>query len=111
MPTKPYLGEFEQLLLLAILQLRENAYAPNISRILEEKAGRGVSRGALYATLDRLERKRFVEWKIEAATSRRRGNRRRLFTVTPRGVEAAAVSREALLKLWRGLGGMLTRPG
>ncbi len=111
MPAKPYLGEFEQLLLLAILQLRENAYAPNISRILEEKAGRGVSRGALYATLDRLERKRFVEWKIEAATSRRRGNRRRLFTVTSRGVEAAAVSREALLKLWKGLGNMLTRPG
>ena len=111
MPTKPYLGEFEQLVLLAILQLRENSYAPNISRVLEEKAGRGVSRGALYATLDRLERKRFVEWKIEAATSRRRGNRRRLFTVTPRGVEAAAVSREALLKLWKGLGGMLTRPG
>ncbi len=111
MPTKPYLGEFEQLVLLAILQLRENSYAPNISRVLEETAGRGVSRGALYATLDRLERKRFVEWKIEAATSRRRGNRRRLFTVTPRGVEAAAVSREALLKLWRGLGGMLTRPG
>ncbi len=111
MPAKNYLGEFEQLLLLAILQLRENAYAPNISRVLEEKAGRGVSRGALYATLDRLERKRFVEWKIEAATSRRRGSRRRLFTVTPRGVEAAAVSREALMKLWKGLGGMLTRPG
>ncbi len=111
MPTKPYLGEFEQLVLLAILQLRENSYAPNISRVLEEKAGRGVSRGALYATLDRLERKRFVEWKIEAATSRRRGNRRRLFTVTPRGVEAATVSREALLKLWKGLGNMLTRPG
>ena len=111
MPAKNYLGEFEQLLLLAILQLREKAYAPNISRVLEEKAGRGVSRGALYATLDRLERKRFVEWKIEAATSRRGGNRRRLFTVTPRGVEAAAVSREALMKLWKGLGGMLTRPG
>ena len=111
MPTKPYLGEFEQLVLLAILQLRDDSYAPNISRVLEEKAGRGVSRGALYATLDRLERKRFLEWKIEAATSRRRGNRRRLFTVTPRGVEAAAVSREALLKLWKGLGNMLTRPG
>ena len=111
MPTKPYLGEFEQLVLLAILQLRENSYAPNIGRVLEEKAGRGVSRGALYATLDRLERKRFVEWKIEAATSRRRGNRRRLFTVTPRGVKAATVSREALLKLWKGLGNMLTRPG
>ncbi len=111
MPTKPYLGEFEQLVLLTILQLRENSYAPNISRVLEEKAGRGVSRGALYATLDRLERKRFVEWKIEAATSRRRGNLRRLFTVTPSGVDAAAESREALLKLWKGLGGMLTRSG
>ena len=111
MPAKHYLGEFEQLVLLAILQLRDDAYAPNISRVLEAKAGRGGSRGALYATLDRLERKRFVEWKIEAATSRRRGNRRRLFTVTPRGVEAAAVSREALLRLWKGLGSMLTRPG
>ena len=110
MPDKPYLGEFEQLVLLAVLQLGDEAYAPNVSRLLDERAGREVSRGALYATLDRLERKRYVEWKIQAATSRRRGSRRRLFTVTPSGVEALAISRDALMRMWRGLGGVLTRP-
>ncbi len=109
MPSKTSLGEFEQLVLLGIMQLRDRAYGPDISRLLEEKANRQISRGALYATLDRLAKKEFLEWEIEAATSRRDGNRRRRFWVTPEGVEALAVSREALLKLWRGLGPILTK--
>jgi PadR family transcriptional regulator PadR len=108
MPPKAFLGEFEHMVLLAVLQLKTDAYGPRISRILEERAGRDVSRGALYATLDRLEQKGFLEWEIEAATSRRQGNRQRRFTVTPAGIKALTVSREALVNLWRGIEDTLT---
>ncbi len=108
MSPKDHLGEFEQLVLLSILQLRDNAYAPNISRILDERANREVSRGALYATLDRLASKQHVEWDIQAATSRRRGSRRRLFSVTPQGVDALTVSQQALMRLRQGLESTLT---
>ena len=55
MARKAELGEFEQLVLLAALGLREKAYAPSIARVLEERAEREMSRGTLYAALDRLE--------------------------------------------------------
>lgn len=54
------LGEFEQLVLLAVLQLGERAYAPEISRYLDESIGRETSRGALYSSLARLEQKGFL---------------------------------------------------
>ena len=110
MSEKSFLGEFEQMVLLAILQLREGAIPPRIVDELEARAGRKASRGALYTTLDRLERKGLVRWEIEAATSERGGNRSRRFEVTPAGIEALIDSREALQNLWRGLGGLLRRP-
>ena len=101
--TKQHLGEFEQMVLLAVLQLKESAYAPDISHQLEKSAARRVSRGALYATLERLERKGLLRWKIEAATSDRGGHRKRLFEVTAAGVEVLRTSRSALENLWSGL--------
>ncbi len=108
MRPKAFLGEFEHMVLLSILRCREDAFGPKISRLLEERAGREVSRGALYATLDRLEQKGLLEWRIEAATSRRQGNRQRRFTVTPSGLRALTVSRAALMNLWQGLEDTLT---
>lgn len=96
-------GEFEQLVLLAILQLDCEAYGPNISAELEEKAGRRVSRGALYSSLDRLQRKGLVNWRIEAATSARGGNPKRLFQVTAAGVKALKAARGAFARLSSGL--------
>jgi DNA-binding PadR family transcriptional regulator len=101
--TKQYPGELEQMVLLAALQLRESAYAPDIGRELEKSASRRVSRGALYATLDRLEHKGFLRWEIEAATSERGGHRKRLFSVTATGLEVLKASRVALENLWNGL--------
>ena len=101
--SKQYLGEFEQMVLLAVLQLKESAYAPDISRELEKSASRRVSRGALYATLERLEQKGFLKWKIEEATSDRGGHRKRLFEVTATGVLVLKASRVALENLWNGL--------
>ena len=104
-------GEFEQLVLLAILQLNSDAYGPNISAALEDKAGRRVSRGALYSSLDRLQQKSLVKWKIEAATSTRGGNPKRLFEVTPAGVKALRTARSAFARLSSGLEGVLGETG
>ena len=100
---KPYLGEFEQVVLLAVLQLGTEAHAPAIGRKLEASAGRRVSRGALYATLERLENKSFLRWEIGAATSERGGHRKRRFEVTPAGVEVLRESRAVLETLWSGI--------
>ncbi len=107
MVDRAFLGEFEQMLLLAVLQLGDDAFGPGISRELEKRAGRQVSRGALYATLDRLVTKGLLQWEIEAATSATRGNRRRRFTVTPQGVNELAAAREAFRNLSEGLEGLL----
>lgn len=104
MTQRAFLGEFEQMVLLSILRLEETAFGPAVSAELEDRAGRQVSRGALYATLDRLEKKGLVEWEIEAATSASRGNRRRRFHVTPAGLEELLAAREAFVNLWDGLG-------
>jgi len=96
-------GEFEQMVLLAILRLQDGAFALAIVRELDGEVGRRVSRGALYKTLDRLEGKGFVMWTTEAATPGRGGHPRRLFTVTPTGVEVLRAARAALFRLWDGL--------
>ncbi len=103
MAKKNFLGEFEQMVLLSVMQLKDNAYAPNVAQQLEESAGRTVSRGALYTALDRMEKKGMVRWSIEAATSERGGMPKRRFEVTGAGVECLKDSRAALMNLWSGL--------
>ena len=100
---KTFLGEFEQMILLAVLRLTDEPHAPNISRLLEDDAGRRVSRGSLYTTLERLEAKGYLEWSIEAATSKRGGNRKRAFAVTPKGLAALRSSHKALTALSNGI--------
>ena len=68
MPTKIILGEFEQTVMLAILQLGDDAYAPNIARHLEDTIDRSVSRGALYSCLNQLEHKGFLRYRIDSPT-------------------------------------------
>ncbi len=104
------LGEFEQLVLLAILQLEDEGFALSILRELDRRAGRRVSRGALYKTLERLEEKQYVEWQVEEATPGRGGHPRRRFTVTREGVAALQRTRDALLRFWEGLEGVLGGP-
>jgi DNA-binding PadR family transcriptional regulator len=103
MGVRTGLGEFEQLVLLAVLQLKDRAYGPEIAGLLEDAANRDVSRGALYSSLERLERKGFLHWKIDPSGKTVKGNVMRRFSVTPRGVQALRVYREALLTLWSGL--------
>ena len=105
-----YLGEFEQLLLLAVLRLGSEAYGADIARDLDERAGRSVSRGALYTSLDRLEDKGLVRWKAASGTPARNGLPRRVYAVTPAGVAALRASRDTLQRMWRGLEHLLKEP-
>lgn len=97
------LGEFEQLVLLAILQLEDGANAMAIRERLVAATGRRVTRGALYATLDRLEAKGCVTWEVEAVTPARGGIPRRRFGVTKDGVGSLRRAYGAVQTLARGL--------
>jgi DNA-binding PadR family transcriptional regulator len=105
--AKNYVGELEQMVLLAVLRLGEGAFAVAVMRELDGEVGRKVSRGSLYKTLDRLREKGLVRWHTEAGPPVRGGKPRRLFAVTPAGVSALRESREALLTLWDGVVGTL----
>ena len=105
-----YLGEFEQLLLLAVLRLGAEAHGLDIARELEARADRTVSRGALYTSLDRLEDKGLLRWKVVAGTAERINLPRRLYTVTPAGLAALRASRDTLRRMWRGLDRVLNEP-
>ncbi len=100
-----HIGEFEQMVLLAILQSADEAYAPNIRAVLQERARRGVSRGALYRTFDRMAAKGLLAWEIEDSNPipERGGAPMRRFRVTAEGRRALRVSREALRNLWDGI--------
>ncbi|UCC26563.1 MAG: PadR family transcriptional regulator [Gemmatimonadales bacterium] len=98
-----YLGEFEQMLLLAALHLGEEAYGAALGQELEARVGRRVSRGAIYVTLDRLEAKGLIRSAMSAPRAERGGRPRRIVSVTPEGVAQLQASREALVTLWDGL--------
>ncbi len=102
------LGEFEQLLLLTIVRLDAGAFGGAIARELERRADRRVSRGALYTSLDRFERKGLVRWTLAAGTPERDGLPRRCYAVTPTGIAALRESRERLRRMWRGIERVLT---
>ena len=102
MPPKPFLGEFEQMVLLATVAGRNDASGVDIIGELERSASRTVSKGSLYTTLDRLKKKGLLQWRIEPGDIARSGLPRRHFTVTESGIFALRESRAALLSLWKG---------
>lgn len=103
MPKPPYLGEFEQQVLLVILRLGPEGFGPEIARELEARAGRRVSRGALYTTLDRLEGKGLLRWKIATGGPERGSLPRRAYTVSARGMDAVRTAQRTLQRMWQGL--------
>ncbi len=104
-----YLGEFEQMVLLSIMRLKEEAYGLAVRDEMEQVTGRAPSSGALYTTLDRMERKGLIESREGDASGERGGRPRRYLTVTGAGQSALSQSRTALLALWDGLEGSLDR--
>lgn len=107
MSPKSFLGEFEQMVLLAILQQGDRAFALEVRREIERSARRPVSRGAFYTTLERLERKGYVRWTEEVADEARRKGPLRRFALTAEGLSALQESRRAFRVLSRGLEDLL----
>ena len=96
------LGEFEQVVLLAVLRLGDEAYAVPILDEIAQRTGRAVSRGSVYVTLDRLETKGYLRSRLGDPTAERGGRAKRYYALRPRAVEALRDSRRALIELWRG---------
>ncbi len=97
------LGEFEQLVLLAVVRLDAEAYGSTIRREIEERTGRTIAIGALYTALDRLERKGYVNSRLSDPTPQRGGRAKRYFRLRPAGIAALARSRDALTRMWAGI--------
>jgi PadR family transcriptional regulator len=85
-----HLGAFEELVVLAVHGLDDQAYGVAVQQLLEKETGRAVSLGAVYAALDRLEAKRLVSSHMQAGTARRGGRSRRVFRLTAEGVRELA---------------------
>jgi DNA-binding PadR family transcriptional regulator len=101
------LGEFEQMVLLAVLQQGDSAFGLEVRREIETSASRKVSRSAFYTTVDRLVKKGYLEWTEESPRDLYRTATVRKFSVTPGGMEALRASQRALKALARGLDQLL----
>ena len=97
------LGEFEQLILLAILRLRDDAYGVSIRAELADRTGRNVAPGALYTALDRLESKGLITSRMSDPTPQRGGRAKRHVSVTAAGIEALTRAVRAYERLLDGL--------
>jgi DNA-binding PadR family transcriptional regulator len=103
MKSRGYLGEFELMLLLAVLHLGDEAYGVPISRELERHRGRGVSVGSVYAALERLEGKGLVTSTLGDPTPERGGKAKRYFRMTKEGLRQVHETRRVLTRLWQEL--------
>lgn len=99
---RAYLGEFEQLLLMALLH-EPDAYGAQVRATIEARTGRSVSPGAIYTALDRLERRGFVSSRLGDSTPQRGGKRKRHYRLEPAGEVLLQRSRESLARMARGL--------
>src|SRR5882672_12496502 len=106
-PDVVALGEFEHMVLLAIMRLGDEAYAVSVRDEIVRCTGRDVSRGSIYITLDRLETKGYLRSRLADSTPERGGRAKRYYALRPRAVEALKESRRALVALWRGLESVL----
>lgn len=102
-----HLGEFEQLVLLALLRLGDDAYGVTIHRELAEQADRDVALGALYTTLDRLEKKGLLASRLGESTAVRGGRRKKLFSLEVAGRAALSRSYQTLRRMTEGLEAVL----
>ena len=103
MSSRDYLGEFEHIVILALLRLAGRAYGVTARQEIEARTGREVSIGAIYATLDRLERKDYVKSQFGEPTPERGGRSKRFFHVTAKGVSAVNRTHRAVQRMTQGL--------
>jgi len=103
MPRGGYLGEFELMVVLALIRIGDDAYGVPISREIEKRSGREVALGSVYAALDRLEEKGLVTSKLGEPTAERGGRAKRYFEITSDGLREVRQTQKALISLWKGL--------
>ena len=104
-----YLGELEQVVLLAVARLEGDAYGMSIRREIDARTGRSVAIGAVYATLERLHDKGYVRQHERPAEPGRDGRPRRFFELTRAGVDGLRAASDLHARMWDGL--RLTRAG
>jgi len=103
MVGREYLGEFEHIILLALLRLEDRAYGVTVRQEIEARTRREVSIGAVYATLDRLQAKGYVKSHRGDPTPERGGRSKRFFRVTAKGAAAVDRTHRALRCMTEGL--------
>ena len=103
-----YLGEFEHLVMLAILRLAPAAHGAPIRRTIAERAERGVSLGAVYSTLRRLEAKDYIRHELMPTKKPAGGRPRRVFELTDSGSAALGASRRRLQRMAAGVDDLVT---
>ena len=109
MSRREQLGEFEQLVLVAVLRLGDRPYAVPIREEIEQQTGRSVSRGAVYLTLDRMEQKGYLRSWIGEPTAQRGGKAKRFYEVQRSGLTRIRESKQGLLRMWHGLEQLLAK--
>jgi DNA-binding PadR family transcriptional regulator len=103
MSPREFLGELEEMVLLAILRLGRDAYGATIVRELDEQGGRSVPRGSVYVALDRLEAKQLIESRAGEPTAQRGGRAPRLVSVSEAGLAALKRNHAVRERLLEGL--------
>lgn len=98
--SKDHLGELEELVLLLIVMLKEEAYGLAIRKALKDQAKRSVTIGAVHGTVNRLESKGFISSSMGGATDERGGRRKRIFSITASGRSILEKSKEVKVNLW-----------
>ena len=104
MRNRDYLGEFEHLVLLALLRLGDRAYGVTVRQELERRAEREASIGAVYATLERLEKKGLAKSSLGDPTPERGGRSKRFFRITADGITAVNATQRVIRNMTQGLG-------
>lgn len=98
-----YLGEFEELVLLMVASLPENAYAVSVKKEIKQVAGRNVNISAVHSALYRLEQKGFLSSHLGGASARRGGKSKRLFEVTSAGMELLRIAKDLREQIWKNI--------
>ncbi|HVZ23344.1 MAG TPA: PadR family transcriptional regulator [Vicinamibacterales bacterium] len=96
-------GHFELMVLLAVMRLKDDAYGLPILTEIEQRVGREVALGSVYAALNRLESKGFVSSRLGEPTAARGGKAKRYFKATASGIREVHGIRRALVSLWQGI--------
>jgi PadR family transcriptional regulator PadR len=94
------IGEFEELALLVVIILKEEAYVFKIQEEIKQQVNRSVSMGALHSTLTRLEKKGYIDSEMAGASTKRGGRRKRMYQLTASGTKVLQEVKDMRSMLW-----------